>query len=80
VGFITGSDSSGVGGPGCVGADCSVTIVDVVLTADPTDDLSLWANFDYINNAGAPGEDGSCEDDAPMPRRMRGRRLGHRPH
>jgi hypothetical protein len=52
VGFITGSDSSGVGGPGCGGADCSVTIVDVVLTADPTDDLSMWFNFDYINNAG----------------------------
>ena len=52
VGFITGSDSSGAGGPGCVGADCSVTIVDVVLTADPTDDLSMWFNFDYINNTG----------------------------
>jgi hypothetical protein len=52
VGFITGSDTSGIGGPGCVGADCSVTIVDVVLTADPTDDLSLWANFDYVNNTG----------------------------
>ena len=35
-----------------MGADCSVTIVDVVLTADPTDDLSMWFNFDYINNTG----------------------------
>jgi len=22
------------------------------LTADPTDDLSLWVNFDYVNNSG----------------------------
>jgi hypothetical protein len=54
VGFITGNDSAGASGGGdtCTGADCSVTVVDVVLTADPTDDISLWANFDYVNNSG----------------------------
>jgi hypothetical protein len=56
VGFITGDDSAG-GFGGCVGtgggADCAVTIVDVVLTADPSDKLSLWANFDYVNNSGS---------------------------
>jgi hypothetical protein len=52
VGFITGNDTAGVGGTGCAGADCAVTVVDVVLTADPTDELSLWANFDYVNNSG----------------------------
>jgi hypothetical protein len=52
VGFITGDDSASAGGDTCNGADCSVTVVDVVITADPNDDLSLWANFDYVNNAG----------------------------
>lgn len=52
VGFITGDDSASAGGDACNGADCSVTVVDVVISADPTDDLSLWANFDYVNNAG----------------------------
>ncbi|MBW2402144.1 MAG: outer membrane beta-barrel protein [Deltaproteobacteria bacterium] len=52
VGFITGDDTSSGGGDSCAGADCAVTVVDVVITADPTDDLSLWANFDYVNNTG----------------------------
>jgi len=57
VGFITGNDTAGAGGAGntgtgCLGADCAVTVVDVVITADPTDDLSLWANFDWVNNSG----------------------------
>jgi hypothetical protein len=49
---MTGNDTAGVGGPGCLGSDCAVTIIDVVLTADPTDDISLWANFDYVNTSG----------------------------
>ncbi len=52
VGFISGNDTAGVGGPGCVGASCKVTVIDVVLTADPTDDISLWVNYDYVNNEG----------------------------
>jgi len=57
VGVITGDDSAGgIGtcgpGGGATRADCSVTIVDVVMTADPTDNLSLWANFDYVNTSG----------------------------
>jgi hypothetical protein len=54
VGVITGNDSASASGGGdtCSGADCAVTVVDVVLTADPTDDISLWANLDYVNNSG----------------------------
>jgi len=57
VGVITGDDSAGgIGtcgpGGGATRADCSVTIIDVVMTADPTDNLSVWANFDYVNTSG----------------------------
>ena len=39
--------------------DCQVSIVDVVLTADPTDNLSVWANFDWVNvNGSDNGPDG----------------------
>lgn len=41
--------------------DCQVSIVDVVLTADPTDDLSVWANFDWVNvNGSDNGPDGNA--------------------
>lgn len=29
-----------------------MTIIDVVMTADPMDNLSVWANFDYVNTSG----------------------------
>ena len=41
--------------------DCQVSIVDVVLTADPTDNLSVWANFDWVNvNGSDNGPDGNA--------------------
>lgn len=41
--------------------DCQVSIVDVVLTADPMDNLSVWANFDWVNvNGSANGPDGNA--------------------
>jgi hypothetical protein len=64
------------------GADEGMTIEEVVIAAE-TDllgdavDAEMWKDIiDYINSSSVAGEDGSCEDDAPMPRRMRGRRLG----
>jgi hypothetical protein len=60
VGVITGDDSTNctvpVAGPPAgtaQRADCAITIIDVVMTADPTDDVSLWLNFDYVNTSGS---------------------------
>ena len=39
--------------------DCQVSIVDVVLTADPTDNISVWANFDWVNVNGNDNVDGN---------------------
>ena len=40
--------------------DCQISIVDVVMTADPTDNLSLWLNYDWVNTNGASnGADGN---------------------
>ncbi|MCP4904088.1 MAG: carbohydrate porin [bacterium] len=47
VGAIIGEDSVG-----CVGADCQTSVVDVVLTADPLENLSVWANFDWVHSTG----------------------------
>ncbi len=49
AGAIHGSDQTS---DLCVGSDCNTTVVDVVMTADPTDDLSLWVNFDYVITGG----------------------------
>jgi hypothetical protein len=32
--------------------DCTTSVVDVVLTADPTESLSLWANYDWVHTSG----------------------------
>lgn len=32
--------------------DCQVSIVDVVFTMDPTDNVSLWANYDWVHSSG----------------------------
>ncbi len=50
VGGIWGRDSGncGAGGTG----ECNTSIVDIVLTADPTENLSLWANFDWKHSTG----------------------------
>jgi len=53
VGAIGGSDRSNSqcttsgNGSGSASA-CNTTVIDVVMTANPTDNLSVWANFDYI--------------------------------
>jgi len=50
VGGIIGRDSGACAtGTG----DCLTSVVDVVLTADPTEDLSLWANFDWVHTSGS---------------------------
>ena len=54
AGFITGEDN-------CAGgeADCETTVIDVVLSASPTESLDVWANFDYQiidDEAGADGD------------------------
>jgi hypothetical protein len=54
VGAIWGDDNT----TSCVGAmmgktECETSVVDVVLTVDPTDNLSLWANFDWKHTNGS---------------------------
>jgi hypothetical protein len=37
---------------GEVGGNTTASILDLVLSADPTDSLSLWLNFDWVNQQG----------------------------
>ena len=37
---------------GELGGDTTGSIMDLVLSADPTDSLSLWLNFDWVNYDG----------------------------
>ena len=58
VGAIGGSADAGECGvgPAAAGArnnECNVSIVDVVLSADPTDDLSVWFNYDWKHVSGS---------------------------
>ena len=49
VGFIYGEDNTtGV----CNGAGCDTSLVDVTLTADPMENLSLWVNYDWKHTNG----------------------------
>jgi hypothetical protein len=49
IGGIIGDDTaSGAGG----NAGTRTSIVDVVATADPSDNVSLWANFDWVHSNG----------------------------
>jgi len=50
VGGIWGRDSGNCGNGG--DGECNTSVVDVVLTADPTENLSLWANFDWKHSGG----------------------------
>ena len=50
VGAIVGNDST----LACTDADddCYTSVFDVVLSIDPTDSLSFWANFDWVRTFG----------------------------
>lgn len=50
VGGIWGRDAGACGRNG--NGECNTSVVDVVLTADPTENLSLWANFDWKHTSG----------------------------
>ncbi|MFK7897896.1 MAG: outer membrane beta-barrel protein [Myxococcota bacterium] len=49
VGGIYGSDTTN---GRCTGADCVTSVFDVVITLDPTENLSLWGNFDWVHSTG----------------------------
>lgn len=57
VGYIWGEDTV----TSCAGSECETGVLDVVLTADPTENLSLWANFDWKHTN---GEDTALHGDA----------------
>ena len=55
-GIIGDADASACGiAPGAGGRndECTVSVVDVTLTADPTDNLSVWVNYDWFHANGA---------------------------
>jgi hypothetical protein len=60
VGGIIGDSDASI----CANAgpqnDCQVSVVDVVLTADPTDNISVWANFDWVNVNGSDNAEGDA--------------------
>ena len=49
VGGIWGDDS---GSGSCGGAECETSVVDVVLSLDPTENLSVWFNYDWAHSSG----------------------------
>lgn len=58
VGGIIGDADASVCGAGAPAAgarniECRVSVVDVVLTADPTDNLSIWVNYDWLHQNGS---------------------------
>jgi Putative beta-barrel porin-2, OmpL-like. bbp2 len=58
VGAIVGQDST----LGCPDADddCYTSVFDIVMSMDPTDDLSLWLNFDWVRTFGDRTADGDA--------------------
>ena len=58
IGAIVGTND----GLACVDADdeCNTSVFDVVLSVDPTEALSLWANFDWVRNFGDNTVDGDA--------------------
>jgi len=60
VGGIIGDSDASI----CAGAgpqsDCQTSVVDVVLTMDPTDNISVWANFDWVNVNGSDNTEGDA--------------------
>jgi len=51
VGGIIGDDDANAA-TACTGCDTLTSVVDVTATADPTENLSLWANFDWAHTNG----------------------------
>jgi hypothetical protein len=50
VGVIYGdSDEGFCQAPNGTQNDCTTSVVDVVLTLDPTDNISLWLNYDWVH-------------------------------
>ena len=49
IGGIYGDDSDA---DACIGSDCDTSVVDVTLTANPTENFSAWANFDWRHSSG----------------------------
>jgi hypothetical protein len=63
VGGIIGNDGGACNGPTTSRTSaCRTSVLDVVLTADPTDDLSLWANFDWKHTNGSDTSTGVVEN------------------
>ena len=58
VGAIVGTND----GLTCVDSDdeCNTSVFDVVLSVNPSDSLSLWANFDWVRNFGDNQVDGDA--------------------
>ena len=60
VGAIVGDDTGGdpcgaatdLAGNSLGRSDCKSSVLDVVLSMDPTDDLSLWVNYDWAHSGG----------------------------
>jgi hypothetical protein len=52
-GIIGDADASSCGTPGARSSECTVSVVDVVLSADPTDSLSIWVNYDWFHQSGS---------------------------
>ena len=60
-GIIGDSDAGPCGGAGPQN-DCVTSVVDVVLTLDPTDNISLWLNYDWLHVDGA--DNGAADGNA----------------
>jgi hypothetical protein len=58
IGAIVGENS----GLGCADADddCFTSVFDVVLSADLADNVSVWANFDWVRNFGSQQVEGDA--------------------
>ena len=52
-GIIGDADASSCGGTVGRSSECTVSVVDVVLSADPTDSLSIWVNYDWFHQSGS---------------------------
>jgi hypothetical protein len=50
VGGIIGEDGGDANV--CAGADCQTSVVDVLLTLSPTENLDLWLNYDWKHTSG----------------------------
>lgn len=61
VGGIVGQDPSAPTcnqDPGDTGDDCNTSVFDVNATISPTDNLTVWANFDWVRYMGSNVSDG----------------------